>query len=996
MKINSNLISRIGTFNLQGANKKHISLADDMQKYKMAAMCTTETRMSGQTAHTIKTSDNKNEYYHYVSGNSKKTRYGVGIVVSRKASAEFLPINERLCKLHLKTETNDVDVVIICAYSPTEEMSKKHPDDTEKFYDDLESLIKSVGKRHFLVIGGDFNAKTGTLHKQYPHIIGRYGKGRASSNGHELAELCSRNNLMLANTIFRHKSAHITTWQAPENLTATFQRDGTIRRNPVRNQIDYIIIRQEDRCQIFNARSYSGMFTKSDHRLVIGDFKIRKSRSNYNRTNVKQIDYNKLKLEDHSKLYRETLCQKLNSNIIPSNIQNKWNYITNSIKETSKEILGYKDKSNKKSENPVVKKLSEHQRQIQTQINSSKNDLKCTELRKERNKVMNKIHRVLEEERNSHLISEAERIEHLKSDTHKMFTAVRVIQNKNPKRPLLINSDNGITTDPKIQVQVISDFYKNFYNNAKSEGILNVSPCEMKTPFSSDEIEIAIQKLKNNKSVGIDDIKAEELKHSPPEVSAHIADIFNEMAKTGEYPIEIKRGILSPLQKPNKKSGPCDHLRAIILFSVIRKILAMCLINRTGKKIEQCIPYSQAAYQKGRSTTEHVFAYKILAEKAICSKDYTVHILLMDLSKAFDTINRNKLIEDLRKVLDNDELHMIKILLDGVEYTVRCGDILGKPFSTNVGSPQGDCISALLFVFYLAMSLGFNLHLKDHSYSLPSYLSEKPPHEIQEHNYAVSPMQLYKLCKQNLDIDTQYSDDCGHAIISRNKHLVEFLKLVLPYTLIKRDLLCNADKNEHYEINKTSENNSWKKCKILGSLLDTTEDIKRRKVLTTVAMKSLHYIWTSRLTTGRKIIIFNAIVRSIFLYNSQIWTVTNSIRNRINSFQRRLLRNVLNVKYPKIISNADLIAKTKQLPWTSIIEVQRIRWLGHALRLPEETPAKQALFEAEREVPRPQGRPPTTWLGIVKKQLKTVGILWSDAKQLAYDRVKWRDILKSL
>ena len=576
-----------------------------------------------------------------------------------------------------------------------------------------------------------------------------------------------------------------------------------------------------------------------------------------------------------------------------------------------------------------------------------------------------------------------------------MFLAVRTIQNGNNRKPLLINSKNGITSDPNMQVKIISDFYKKFYNNAKSSDILDARPCEMKTPFSPDEISKSIQSLKNNKSVGIDEIKAEELKHSPSEIPKYIADIFNEMAKTGDHPIEMKRGILSPQQKPNKNQGPCDNLRAIILFSVLRKILAMCMIKRVGKKIEKYIPYSQAAYQRGRSTTEHIFTYKLLAEKAITSKDYTVHILLMDLSKAFDTINRSTLMDDLRKVLDDDELHMIKILLEGVQYVVKCSNILGEPFSTNVGSPQGDCISALLFVFYLAMSLGFNLALKDHSYALPPCLAEKQPIEIHEHNYALSPTNLYKLCKQNFDIDTQYSDDCGHAIISNNKHLVEFLKLVIPYNLIQRDLICNADKNEHHIISHKSPDSSWKKCKILGSLLDTLEDIKRRKSLAIVAIQSLQYIWKSKLTVERKVFIFNAIVRSIFLYNSALWTITSSITKRIDSFQRRLLRNVINIKYPKVITNLDLMNKTKQAPWSSLIAVQRIRWLGHALRLPEETPARQALIEVDRSVARPQGRPRVTWLEVVKKQLQNIGIAWTDAKTLAQDRERWKDILNN-
>ena len=55
------------------------------------------------------------------------------------------------------------------------------------------------------------------------------------------------------------------------------------------------------------------------------------------------------------------------------------------------------------------------------------------------------------------------------------------------------------------------------------------------------------------------------------------------------------------------------------------------------------IPLSQAAYIKGRITTEHAFAMKILCEKSMTSCDHSTHILLLDMTKAFDAINREYL-----------------------------------------------------------------------------------------------------------------------------------------------------------------------------------------------------------------------------------------------------------------------------------------------------------------------------------------------------------------
>lgn len=71
--------------------------------------------------------------------------------------------------------------------------------------------------------------------------------------------------------------------------------------------------------------------------------------------------------------------------------------------------------------------------------------------------------------------------------------------------------------------------------------------------------------------------------------------------------------------------------------------MVICLINRIGAKIEAHIPNSQAAYRGGRSTTEQVFAIKIMAEKAVTTQNYNPFLLMMDMSKAFESIHRGQI-----------------------------------------------------------------------------------------------------------------------------------------------------------------------------------------------------------------------------------------------------------------------------------------------------------------------------------------------------------------
>ena len=124
-----------------------------------------------------------------------------------------------------------------------------------------------------------------------------------------------------------------------------------------------------------------------------------------------------------------------------------------------------------------------------------------------------------------------------------------------------------------------------------------------------------------------------------------IAEIFNNMAKTGEVPKESTQGILVQCPKPGNPQGPPSNLRPIILLITLRKILAICMLDRVIDKFKTRIPKTQAANQEGRETTEHVFTCKVLAEKAITSENYEIVILLLDMSKAFDTGRGNSLLQ---------------------------------------------------------------------------------------------------------------------------------------------------------------------------------------------------------------------------------------------------------------------------------------------------------------------------------------------------------------
>ena len=98
-------------------------------------------------------------------------------------------------------------------------------------------------------------------------------EGHLNSNGEHL-QYAKENDLVLTNTIFPHKLSHRTTWTSIERNNNHLSSDGTVRRNPYRNQIDYILTKTLHKKLLLNSRPHSGISTPTDHNLVKTKIKL--------------------------------------------------------------------------------------------------------------------------------------------------------------------------------------------------------------------------------------------------------------------------------------------------------------------------------------------------------------------------------------------------------------------------------------------------------------------------------------------------------------------------------------------------------------------------------------------------------------------------------------------------------------------------------------------------------------------------------------------------
>jgi hypothetical protein len=229
-----------------------------MIRRRVNILCVQEKKWKGQKANEVKDTGFK---LWYTGTTTNKN--GVGIVLDKSHKDGVVDIKRQGDKIILvKLLVGDLIFNVISAYAPQIGLNENIK---RQFWEQLDALVNSVPISEKLFIGGDFNRHVGSTRVGFDGVHGGFGHGSRNQEGDCILNFALAYDLFLTNTLFRKGVSHLVTFSSGQHCS----------------QIDFILVRREDRHACLDCKVIPGECVVPQHKLVavVFRFQVRFQRS---------------------------------------------------------------------------------------------------------------------------------------------------------------------------------------------------------------------------------------------------------------------------------------------------------------------------------------------------------------------------------------------------------------------------------------------------------------------------------------------------------------------------------------------------------------------------------------------------------------------------------------------------------------------------------------------------------------------------------------------
>ena len=892
-------------------------------------------------------------------------------------------INDRIMKLRIPLSCGR-HLSVFSVYAPTLQASEEI---SSAFYRALTEAIFSVPKDEKLIILGDFNARVGKDWETW-NALGHHGIGNINNNGLRLLEFCSEQSLMICNTVFRQKEKHKTTWTHP--------------RSKQGHLIDFIITRKRDLADASSVRVMRSAECDTDHRLVRGKFKLR-IRKKVRMAGVqipKRIDVEKLK----HPLFLEAVNDKLDSLVFDGS----WLNYKDQIYSVGTELLGFKKRKNQdwfdENDQEISKLLQEKRRLYENVLGRHQQEVS----QKAYKKIKATLQRELRQMKNkwwTNLASEIQLASDRK-DAKTMYALLHQVFGPTSSSvvPLKAKDNTTLIKDPsKILDRWQEHFQDLFYNpSVVDESVIdNLPQFEIKHRMDRiptlEEVDIAVKQLSSGKAPV----------HLPVELIKTGSETVRQATLNlilgtwgGNIPQDWIDGILFPLYKSKGEKSICDHYRGITLLESVGKVLARLLLSRLLEDIcPITLPESQCGFRSERGCVDMVFSARQIQEKCI-EQQMPLYQVFVDLTKAFDTVNREALWKVLSKLgCPPTFLHMIKELHRNMKGRVAFNGKLSNEISIENGVKQGDIPAPTLFSIYFAVLLMHAFKDCEVGVMLQFRTSGKV--------FNLRRMNAKSKVSQDLIRELLYADDADFLAHSEadmqiimNKFSNACDAFGLKISLKKTKVMFTPSPAEPY--NEPNITVNGQRLDVVDTFVYLGSNLSRdgnldaeifvRIQKAAVAFGKLEKrVWSNRdITIRTKVDVYRTCVITTLLYAAETWTTHQRHIKLLEHFHLKCLRRILNIKWQTYTPDIEVLKRASCANIESMITASQLRWAGHLVRMSDDRIPKRLFYGELVNGKRPQHKPRKRYKDGLKNILMNMDIDHNTWEETALNRNAWR------
>ena len=240
----------------------------------------------------------------------------------------------------------------------------------------------------------------------------------------------------------------------------------------------------------------------------------------------------------------------------------------------------------------------------------------------------------------------------------------------------------------------------NTTNNRRARVEPNLAlPLFRPTPVSVDIVILTFKRLKETNAIGSDDLAYHFIRDSLPVTAFYITVIVNTSIVTGLYATLWKHAIVVPVFKSGDFDEP-SNFRPISILPILSKILERIVADQLMEHLEtnQLISNTQHGFRSKLSTETALLA---ITEKIYenIDKNKISLLSLLDLSKAFDSVNHELLLEKMQTIAI-DRFWFDDYLSDRTQ-SVKIDNHVSSKESIEFGVPQGSILGPVLFLVFV-------------------------------------------------------------------------------------------------------------------------------------------------------------------------------------------------------------------------------------------------------------------------------------------------------